>query len=101
MVALSAANRDPRRWENPQAFVLDRPRIKEHLAFGRGAHVCAGAPLARTEVRILIEKCLEHTSNIDLVDAKHGPRGNRNFDYESSFIIRGLSELHLKVTPAP
>jgi len=101
MLALSAANRDPRRWENPQALVLDRPKIKEHLAFGRGAHVCAGAPLARAEVRIILEKFLEYTSRIDLVEERHGPRNNRNFDYEASFIIRGLSELHVKFTPAP
>jgi cytochrome P450 len=101
MLALSAANRDPRRWENPEAFVLDRPRIKEHLAFGRGAHVCAGAPLARTEVRIILEKFLEHTSKIDLVEDKHGPRTKRNFDYDASFIIRGLSQLHLTLAPAP
>ena len=100
MLALSAANRDPRRWENPGDLVLDRPRIKEHVAFGRGAHVCAGAPLARSEVRIILEKFLEHTSKIDLVDDKHGPRNNRHFDYEASFIIRGLSELHLKLTSA-
>jgi hypothetical protein len=99
MLALSAANRDPRRWENPQALLLDRPRIKEHLAFGRGAHVCAGAPLARAEVRIILEKFLEHTSHIDLVEEKHGPRNNRDFDYEASFIIRGLSELHIEMTP--
>jgi cytochrome P450 len=100
MLALSAANRDPRRWENPQDLVLDRPKIKEHLAFGRGAHVCAGAPLARAEVRIILEKFLQYTSHIDLVEEKHGPPNNRNFDYEASFIIRGLSELHIKLTPA-
>jgi cytochrome P450 len=100
MLALAAANRDPRRWENPEAFILDRPKIKEHLAFGRGAHVCAGAPLARTEVRIILEKFLQHTSRIDLVEDKHGPRQKRTFDYDSSFIIRGLSELHLTLTPA-
>ena len=99
MLALSAANRDPRRWENPRALVLDRPKIKEHLAFGRGAHVCAGAPLARAEVRIILEKFLEHTAHIGLVEEKHGPRDNRNFDYEASFIIRGLSELHIEMTP--
>jgi hypothetical protein len=100
MVALSAANRDPRRWENPQAFSLDRPKIKEHLGFGRGAHVCAGAALARAEVRIILEKFLEHTSRIDLVEQKHGPRDNRNFDYEASFIIRGLADLHLTLACA-
>jgi cytochrome P450 len=100
MLALSAANRDPRRWEHPQEFLLDRPKIKEHLAFGRGAHVCAGAPLARTEVRIILEKFIEHTSQIELAEDKHGARGHRNFDYEASFIIRGLTSLHLELTPA-
>jgi cytochrome P450 len=100
MLALAAANRDPRRWENPEVFNLDRPKIKEHLAFGRGAHVCAGAPLARTELRIILEKFLEHTSKIELVEEKHGPQQDRNFNYEASFIIRGLTDLHLKLTPA-
>jgi len=35
-----------------------------------------------------------------LVEEKHGPQNNRNFDYEASFIIRGLSELHIELTPA-
>src|ERR1700743_3807917 len=99
LLALSAANRDGTRWSNPQQFEIDRPRIKEHLAFGRGKHVCIGAPLARAEVRIILEKFLEHTSHIDLVEEKHGPRDNRKFDYEASFIIRGLSELQIKLTP--
>lgn len=99
MLALAAANRDPRRWENPTALILDRPRIKEHLAFGRGAHVCAGAPLARVEVRILLEKLLERTSSIALDESIHGPADNRDLNYEPSFIIRGLEKLHLKLTP--
>jgi Cytochrome P450 len=100
MLALSAANRDPRRFENPQELILGRPKIREHLAFSRGAHVCIGAPLARVEVRIILEKLLALTSEIDLLEQKHGPRGNRTLDYEPSFIIRGLSELHLTLTPA-
>ena len=100
LVALSAANRDPDRWPDPQAFVLDRPRIKEHIGFGRGKHVCAGAPLARVEVRIILEQFLKYTSNIDLDESKHGPRGQRELNFEPSFIIRGLAELHLKLTPS-
>jgi cytochrome P450 len=100
MLALSAGNRDPRRFEDPAALILDRPKNKEHLAFGRGAHVCAGAPLARAEVRIILEKFLAQTSHIGLAEEKHGPTGNRNFDYDASFIIRGLSELQIKLTPA-
>jgi cytochrome P450 len=94
-VALAAANRDPRRWIDPQAFVLGRPRAKEHLSFGRGAHVCAGAPLARVEVRIILEKFLAQTSNINLDRAFHGEPGARTLDFEPSFIIRGLSALHM------
>ncbi|MCE7798287.1 cytochrome P450 [Sphingobium sufflavum] len=100
LVAISAANRDPDRWEEPTKFVLDRPKIKEHLAFGRGKHVCAGAPLARVEVRVLLEKLLAYTSNIELVEEKHGTADNRKLDFEPSFIIRGLSELHVRLTPA-
>jgi cytochrome P450 len=100
LVALSAANRDGRRWPEPQNFVLDRPKIQEHVGFGRGKHVCAGAPLARVEVRIILEQFLKYTSNIDLDESKHGPRGRRELDFEPSFIIRGLAELHLKLTPS-
>jgi len=100
LIGLPGGNRDPRRWDNPQDFVLDRPRIKEHVAFGRGKHVCAGAPLARAEVRIILEKFLAQTSRIDLDEARHGPAGQRDFDFEPSFIIRGLSELQVKLTPA-
>jgi cytochrome P450 len=100
MLALAAANRDPRRWTDPEALVFDRPRIKEHLAFGRGAHVCVGAPLARAEVRVILEKFLEHTSHIDIDEEMHGPKGDRHLDYEASFIIRGLEKMHLKLTPS-
>lgn len=95
LVAISAANRDPARWEDADTFQLDRAKIREHVAFGRGKHVCAGAPLARVEVRVILEQFLAQTSHIDLDAAKHGPRGNRNFDFEPSFIIRGLSDLHV------
>jgi cytochrome P450 len=100
LVALAAANRDPRRWDNPQDFELDRPRIRENVAFGRGKHVCAGAPLARVEIRIILERFLEHSAKIDLDESRHGPRGRRELEFDPSFIIRGLSELHLKLTPS-
>jgi cytochrome P450 len=96
-VGLAAANRDPRRWESPQEFTLGRAKINEHLAFGRGAHVCIGAPLARVEVRVILERFLARTSNIDLAEEKHGPRGNRALEFQASFIIRGLDALHLKL----
>jgi cytochrome P450 len=99
VVAFGAANRDPRRWDNPDDFQMDRPRIREHLAFGRGAHTCAGAPLARTEARVVIERFLDTTSDIDLNEDKHGKPGNRKLSFEPSYIVRGLSDLHLVLTP--
>jgi cytochrome P450 len=99
VIAFAGANRDPRRWKDPVQFKLNRERIKEHLAFGRGAHTCIGAPLARAEVRVLIDRLLEHTSEISLSEQVHGTPGNRTLDYEPSFIIRGLANLHLKLKP--
>lgn len=100
VIALAAANRDPRRWEDPRAFRFDRPRIKEHLAFGRGPHVCSGAPLARVEIRIILDRFLEHASHIDFAGDKHGEPGERRLSYEPSFIVRGLSEMFLTFTPS-
>lgn len=100
VVGLAAANRDPRRWENPNEFTLKRPRIREHLAFGRGSHTCAGAPLAKAEVAVIIEHFLKHTSHIALNEELHGKPGGRKLNYEPSYIIRGLSRLHVDLTPA-
>jgi len=101
LLAIAAANRDPARWPDPEAFIMNRPKIREHVAFGRSAHTCAGAPLARAEVRVILERFLEHTAHIDIDADRHGPAGSRNLDYEPSFIIRGLSHLQVTLTPAP
>jgi cytochrome P450 len=95
-IGLAAANRDPRRWPEPTELRLDRPRIKEHVAFGRGAHTCLGAPLARVEVRVILEKLFEHSTRFAIDEAHHRQPGERNFRYEPSFIIRGLEKLFVK-----
>jgi cytochrome P450 len=63
----AAANRDESRFEQPLCPVLDRPD-KRHLAFGRGPHVCPGAPLARAEMKIAFEMLLDRTKAIRLSD---------------------------------
>lgn len=100
VISLAGGSRDPRRWEDPNSFRLDRPRIKEHLAFGRGAHTCIGNPLARAEVRVLFDRFFEHTANLTISENEHGPAGARRLDYEPSYIVRGLTRLHVDLTPA-
>ena len=75
MVLPGAANRDPRMFECPQEFRLDRPNGRQHLAFGHGIHTCAGAPLARAEGRVGIERLLDRMLDIKLSDEHHGPPG--------------------------
>jgi len=97
IVALSAANRDPERWDDPTAFRLNREKIKEHLAFGRGAHTCVGNPLARAEIRVILNHLFDQTSDITLSEKHHGPRENRQFRFEPSYALRGLEALHLEL----
>lgn len=62
----ASANRDDDRFPNGSEFVLDRPNIGEHMAFGRGPHNCPGAPLARLQLRIALEELLARTSSFTL-----------------------------------
>lgn len=63
-----AANRDPEHFEAPNEFRLDRSSVKDHVTFGKGAHFCVGAALARLEARIVVGMLLERTSWIETVD---------------------------------
>lgn len=96
MVINGAANRDPRRFENPDTFDPERKNARQHLAFGRGIHSCPGAPLARAETRVALERLLDRTTDIRISEAHHGPPGNRRYQYIPTYILRGLTELHLE-----
>jgi cytochrome P450 len=95
-----ACNRDPRKFEQPNEFRLGRPNAKEHLGFGRGAHTCAGAALARAEVRISLERLLQRMEDIRIDAAYHGEPGQRRYSHEPTYVLRGLKELHLEFTSA-
>jgi cytochrome P450 len=100
MLLNGAANRDPRLFECPDEFRVDRPNAKVHIAFGRGVHACPGGPLARAEGRVSIERILERMRDIRLSDEHHGPPGDRHFEYEPTWVLRGLHKLYIEFTPA-
>ena len=62
----ASANRDEAVFPDAARFELNRPNIKDHIAFGRGAHFCAGAALARLELRVMLEELLRRTRHFEL-----------------------------------
>lgn len=99
MLMNGAANRDPRRFDEPATFDIARSNARHHIAFGRGVHTCPGAPLARAEARASIERLLDRTKDIRIGEA-HGSAGSRRYKYLPTYILRGVSALHLEFTAA-
>ncbi len=89
-VMFGAANRDERVFPDGETFDPSRTNLKEHIAFGKGHHFCIGAPLSRLEGRVAFE---ELAKRIELPSFAEG----NTFEYEPSFILRGLAQLDLDV----
>ncbi|MGO1183255.1 MAG: cytochrome P450 [Micrococcaceae bacterium] len=64
LMFLGAANRDPRRWENPDAFDLDR-NPSGHVAFGSGIHQCVGQHVARLEAACILTALIERVEHLE------------------------------------
>jgi cytochrome P450 len=90
MAIMAAANRDPARFPDPDALILDR-KDNKHLAFGWSSHFCFGAPLARMEGQIAFETLLRRLPNLELTPGPLTWRNNSG--------LRGL--MALPVTFAP
>jgi cytochrome P450 len=95
MVLRAAASRDPRRFECPAQFQVERPNARQHIMFGHGIHTCPGAPLARSEARVILERFFDRTEHIDIDESVHGPAGARHYDFLPSYMFRGLTNLHI------
>ncbi|WP_110207558.1 cytochrome P450 [Nocardioides daejeonensis] len=55
-LGIAQANRDPRKFDNPDEFDVNRPNVNQHIAFGGGPHRCLGMHLARLELKIVLEE---------------------------------------------
>ena len=89
-VSLRAANRDPAVYEDPHKFDVSR-KHKPHVAFGGGAHICIGAPLARLETAIALVKLFERFPNLKLADPDAAP------SWRSLPFFRGMERLDVVV----
>jgi cytochrome P450 len=99
MIMPGAANRDERRFERPDEFRIDRPNVREHVAFGRGIHACPGGALARAEARISLNRLLDRLGDIRISEARHGAAGDRHYEWKPSFLLRGMERLYVEFTP--
>ena len=100
MLVPGACNRDPRLFDHPNEFDLNRTNARQHIAFGHGIHTCAGAPLARAEGRVTITRFLDRMRDITITEDVHGPAEARTYDYLPTFFLRGLNRLQIRFTPA-
>jgi len=88
LIVNSAANRDPLKFEDPDAFRIMR-HPNAHVAFGKGIHACIGAMLARIEMRVAVRRMVERLPGLRYADP------DPVFRWNSSLASRGLAELRI------
>ncbi|MEM8904554.1 MAG: cytochrome P450 [Actinomycetota bacterium] len=89
-VMFGSANRDEDVFPDPDTFDADRDNVRDHVAFGKGQHFCPGAPLSRLEARVALEELAKRLASLEF-------SADNTFEYEPSFILRGLAELRLDI----
>lgn len=89
LLFLAGANRDPRRWENPDTFDVRR-KAMGHAAFGAGIHMCVGQMLARLETEMILRALVERFSTIEIAGE---PRRKLNNT------LRQLGRLPIRLRP--
>jgi cytochrome P450 len=87
--SLRAANRDPEVFDDPHRFDVSR-KHRPHMAFGGGAHICIGAPLARLEAQVALVKLFERFPHLALAEPGEPPV------WRTLPFFRGLERLNLR-----
>ena len=90
LMFLGAANRDPRRWDNPDVYDVTR-RTSGHVGFGSGIHMCVGQLVARLEGEVMLAALARKVSAIEISGAVKRRYNNT---------LRGLESLPITLTPA-
>ena len=88
-IVYPAANRDPRAFDDPDSFRVDRN--PQHLGFGIGNHFCLGANLARMEMHVAFEEVLKRFPDMEF--SRSGP------EFRASTLVRSLMHMWVKYTP--
>ncbi len=89
-VMFGAANRDLNTFDDSESFDPTRENLKDHVAFGKGHHFCIGAPLSRLEGKVAFEELVKRIKLPAFTE-------NNTFEYESSYVLRGLAALELEI----
>jgi len=89
LLRYASANRDEKRFPDPDRFDVRRANAGDHLAFGHGIHFCLGAMLARKEMTVAFRTLLARLDGFRLTPGAPEPR------HKPSILLRGLAELHL------
>jgi beta-dihydromenaquinone-9 omega-hydroxylase len=89
LLLFAAANRDPRHYDDPDNFELDR-NPSDHLAFGLGLHYCLGTHLTRLEVSRVLTQLLPRVDAIRL---------DGDYHHLANPTMRGLAHLPLELVP--
>ncbi|APE37084.1 cytochrome [Nocardia mangyaensis] len=86
----ASGNRDERQFENPDAFIIDRPNARSHMSFGFGVHRCMGNRLAEMQLRIMWEELLARFDKIEVIGEP---------EYVQSNFVKGYEKMMVQLTP--
>ncbi|MFK7914439.1 MAG: cytochrome P450, partial [Pseudomonadales bacterium] len=85
----ASGNRDERQFENPDAYLVDRPNARSHIAFGFGVHRCMGNRVAEMQLRIVWEEFFKRFSDVEVVAEP---------ELSYSTFVKGYNSLPVRLT---